>query len=97
MPFKKTGSNTAIDIQVNAGSKNFAVLKVDEWSRRLKVKCASVAKDNKANKEIIKKFTEIFSKDVKIVSGEKNNKKTLLVYGLTPEQAIFKLDINEKD
>ena len=100
MPFKKIGTDTAIDIQVNAGSKKFAIVGINKWNNRLKIKCISIAKDNKANKEIIKKFTEIFLKEVKIVSGEKNNKKTLLVFGLNPKQVKDKfniIDINEKN
>jgi len=64
------------------------------WRKRLEIKVASEAKDNKANKEVVQTIAEFFDKpvaNVHIVSGEKNREKTLLVKGVSVNNAVKKV------
>jgi len=54
----------------------------NNWRRCIEMKVTSPAKENKANKEVIKTVAEFFDKpvgDVLVVSGNKSRKKTVLV------------------
>jgi len=64
------------------------------WRKRLDIKVCSEAKDNKANKDVIKTVAEYFKKPVKdvlIVSGEKSRGKTLLIKNISSNEVIKKL------
>jgi len=64
------------------------------WRKRLDIKVRSEAKDNKANKDVIKTVADYFNKSVAnvyIISGEKNREKTLLVKDVSVDNAIKRL------
>jgi uncharacterized protein (TIGR00251 family) len=54
----------------------------NEWRRCLEIKVEGEAKENKANAEVIATLAAFFhcsSKDLRIMSGEKNREKTILL------------------
>ncbi len=64
------------------------------WRKRIEIKVCAEAKENMANKELIKTIAEYFSiltKDISIVSGEKNREKTILVKDVYVEDIIKKI------
>ena len=64
------------------------------WRKRLDIKVRSEAKENKANKDVIKTVAEYFNKSVAnvyIISGEKSREKILLVKGISVDNAIKRL------
>ena len=64
------------------------------WRKCLNIKVCSEAKDNKANKDVIKAVADYFNKSVAnvyIISGEKNREKTLLVKDVSVDNAIKRL------
>lgn len=66
----------------------------NQWRKRLEIKVCSLAKDNRANKEIIKVIADFFNKqdkDVSVISGEKSREKTLLVKNISLEHVIKRL------
>ncbi len=74
-----------ISFKIIAGSKVFAISKLDEHSYRLKIKSPPI--DGKANKEIV----EYFSKAFKIA---KSNVK--IISGLYSKNKIIDIPIDEK-
>ena len=66
----------------------------NQWRRRIEIKVHSDAKENKANKEVIKIVAEHLNspvKNVSIVSGEKNRDKTLLIKDTSVDAVVKRL------
>jgi hypothetical protein len=60
----------------------------NKWRRCIEIKVNSPAKNNKANKNVIKTIAEFLDKpveDVFVVSGIKNRSKTVLIKGISTE------------
>jgi uncharacterized protein (TIGR00251 family) len=54
----------------------------NKWRKRIEIKVCSSAKDNKANREIIKTIANHFNKsarEISIILGEKNREKTIFI------------------
>ena len=80
---------------VTTGAKNLVFPSgYNTWRKCLEIKVCSEAKDNKANKDVIKTVAEYFNKpitSVYIISGEKNRKKILLVKEVSVDSATKRL------
>ena len=66
----------------------------DQWRKRVEIKVSSEAKENKANKEVIKEVAEYFNKstrDISIISGEKSREKALFIKNVSIEFIVKKL------
>ena len=66
----------------------------DEWKNRIEIKVKAKAKDNKANKDVLKTVAEYFNakvNDIFIVAGEKSREKTVFVKGGSVEFISNKL------
>jgi len=60
----------------------------NKWRRCIEIKVNSPAKDNRANKDIIKSIADFLDKpvgDVFVVSGIKNRSKSVLIKGISAE------------
>ena len=60
----------------------------NKWRRCIEIKVNSPAKDNKANKDVIKTIAEFLDKPVKdvfVISGIKNRSKSVLIKGISAE------------
>ena len=80
---KKHRGDATLDLFVtpNASSTLFPS-GYNEWRKRIEIRVCSSAKDNKANKEVIKTIADYFNKSEKqisIISGEKKRGKLLAV------------------
>jgi len=66
----------------------------NSWRKRIEIEVCSEPKDNKADIEVIETVADFFSKstkDVLIVSGEKNKEKTLFIRNIVIDDVIKKL------
>ncbi|OGS40196.1 MAG: YggU family protein [Euryarchaeota archaeon RBG_13_31_8] len=92
---KKHKDGTLLDIFVTPKAKSVIFpAGYNPWRKRIEIKVSSEAKDNKANMDVIKTIAEYFSKptkDVMIVSGQKNKEKTLFIKDILVDEAIKKL------
>ena len=66
-------------IIVKANSPKNEILDYDENRDALKVNIKAPAENNKANVEIVKYFKKLTKQKVRIVSGLKSKKKTLVI------------------
>jgi len=60
----------------------------NKWRRCIEIKIKSPAKDNRANKDVIKSVAEFLDKPVKdvfVVTGIKNRSKSVLIKGISIE------------
>jgi len=84
---KKHQDGTTLNLFVNSGSHNAMFpAGLNNWRRCIEINVSAPAKDNKANKEIIKTIADFFEKpinDVFIISGVKNKKKIVFIKGVT--------------
>jgi len=92
---KKHNSGTilALFVTPNAGLTIFPA-GYNNWRKRIEIKVTSAAKDNKANKEVIKTVATFFQtneKNVSIVQGDKSREKNIVIKHISAEEIIHKL------
>ena len=66
----------------------------NRWRKRIEIKVSSPAKDNKANRDVIRTSAEFFNKsmeDVIIINGKKSRKKTVLIKDISSNNVLKKL------
>jgi len=84
---KKHPDGTTLNLFVTPGSRKIIFpAGVNSWRKSIEISVAASAKENKANKEVIKTIAEFFEKpvtDIFVVKGSKNRAKTVLVKGAT--------------
>ena len=86
---KKHHDGAIINLFVTPGAQS-AIFPAgfNKWRRCIEIKVNSPAKDNKANKYVIKTIAEFLDKpveDVFVVSGMKNRLKSVLIKGISAE------------
>lgn len=69
---------SSVKILVKTNAKKTLIKKYDEKLDLYYVDVSEIPENNKANIEIIKYFSRLTKKKVKIIKGLKNNKKTLI-------------------
>ncbi len=72
-------NNGNLKIIVKLNSKNTEIIKYDEDKKALIVQITQEPKENKANIEIIKFFTKILKKKIRIKSGLTSKEKILQI------------------
>ncbi|MEM4259786.1 MAG: DUF167 domain-containing protein [Candidatus Woesearchaeota archaeon] len=77
MDVEKYIKNNKLKIIVKPNSKKTEILDYNPEKKALRVNIKSPAHGNKANIEIIKLFSKILNKNIKISFGLKNKEKTL--------------------
>jgi len=83
----------ALFVTPNAGLTIFPA-GYNNWRKRIEIKVTSAAKDNKANKEVIKTVATFFQtneKNVSIVQGDKSREKNIVIKHISAEEIIHKL------
>jgi uncharacterized protein (TIGR00251 family) len=85
---KETENGVLINLDVSPNAKKTEIAGYNEWRKAIAVRVGSPPKGGKANAELIKYFEKVFGKDVKIVKGQTSTQKTILVEGITKDEAI---------
>ena len=89
---KVLDSGIIIDIEVTPGSRSLSVPSgYNEWRKRIEVKLTKNAQKGKANEQLIEGLAELFgisSSDILISSGATSSKKSLLIKGISYQQAF---------
>lgn len=83
MRLLKNGQGVVLDVHVKLNSKNFRVeLDGDE----LVVSCREAPVKGKVNREVVKKLSRLFNRQVEIVSGFSSRQKKLLIRDIEVEE-----------
>lgn len=86
------GSDVIVDIEVTPGSKSISVPSgYNEWRKRIEVKLTKNAQKGKANEQLVECIAELFaisSSNILINSGATSSKKSLLLKGVSYQQAV---------
>jgi len=77
-----SSNGTIIKVRARPRSRAFKILFSDE----ILICCTSPAEKGKANKEILKEFSDLFKHKVKIVSGQNSRTKRILIESIRPEE-----------
>jgi uncharacterized protein len=84
---KKYQDGAVLNLFVTAGSRKVVFpVGINNWRKCIEISVSAPAKNNKANKEVIKTVADFFEKsvhDVFVLTGAKNPKKTVFVKGVT--------------
>jgi uncharacterized protein len=98
---KDLGSSIIVDIEVTPGSRSISVPSgYNEWRKRIEVKLTKDARKGKANEQLIECLAALFgisSANILISSGATSSKKSLVIKGISYQQAvsIFAAHLNE--
>ena len=71
--------NNRLKIIVKPNSSKNQILAYDSNKQALKIAIAAKPEKGKANQEVIKFFSKLLNKKIKIISGLKSREKTLLI------------------
>jgi len=80
MNITKLIQNNTLRVIVRANASRNEIVKYDAERDALRVNIAAPAKEGKANAELIKYFSKITGKKVRILSGKTNKNKLLRLY-----------------
>ena len=86
---KKHQDGAIINLFVTPGAQSIIFpAGYNKWRRCIEIKVNSPAKDNKANKDVIKTIADFLDKPVEnvfVLSGAKNRSKTIFIKGVTTD------------
>ena len=92
---KNHENGATINLFVTPGAENnFFPVCLNKWRKRIEIKVAAEAKENKANLEVIKLIARFYNKpirNVKIIKGKKSKEKTVLIKDISESKTIKKL------
>ncbi|MFP3908689.1 MAG: DUF167 domain-containing protein [Archaeoglobaceae archaeon] len=80
-----------IDVDVTPGAKKNE-LGFDQWRSVVTVKVKSPPRKGKANNEIVKRFKELFGREVEIIAGQTSTRKVILVHHSSEDEVVKKLE-----
>lgn len=87
---RKVKDGILIDVAVSPNSGRERIKGYDPWRQRLLVEMKEKPEKFRVNRELVKYFSSLFNvpqKNVRIVAGEKEKLKTLLILGVDENEA----------
>ena len=95
---RQTQDGVILDLEISAGSKETAVHGYNPWRRRIEVRLSERAEHGKANEQLVSFFSCLFginSKDIQIIRGLTNSKKSVKIVRAKAEDILRTLIENE--
>lgn len=86
---------TLLDVEVSPGAARTELAGVNEWRGTVQVRVASVARDGRANEELLEFLADVLSvprKGLSIVKGSRAHRKKVLV-PLAVEETLSRLGL----
>ncbi len=81
---RQTGDGVVLNLEISPGAKETAVHGYNPWRKRIEVRLSERAQKGKANEQLISFISDLFnvnSRDVRIITGSANSKKSVLIAG----------------
>ena len=95
---KKHRDGAIINLFVTPGNKSTIFpAGINKWRNCIEIKICSPARDNLANKEVIKTIADYLKRPVEnvfIISGAKNRSKSVLIKDISPEFISERLKVS---
>ncbi|MGB9936884.1 MAG: DUF167 family protein [Methanobacterium sp.] len=89
---KEVDDGILVDIEVSTKSNKFEISGYNEWRERIEIRIKSPPLKGKANKEIIQYFSKLTKKHIELITGHKNQLKTLKIYNISKKEFLKILD-----
>ncbi len=81
---RQTSEGVVLDLEISPGAKETAVHGYNPWRKRIEVRLSERAQKGKANEQLISFLSDLFhvsSRDVRIITGLANSRKSVLIVG----------------
>ena len=81
---RQTGDGVVLDLEISPGAKETVVHGYNPWRKRIEVRLSERAQKGKANEQLISFISDLFnvnSRNVRIITGSTNSKKSVLIAG----------------
>lgn len=81
---RQTIEGVVLDLEISPGAKETAVHGYNPWRKRIELRLSERAQKGKANEQLISFLSDLFhvnSRDIRIITGLANSKKSLLIAG----------------
>lgn len=95
---RQTSEGVVLYLEISPGAKENAVHGYNPWRKRIEVRLSERAQKGKANEQLISFLSDLFyvnSRDVRIITGLTNSKKSLLIVGAKMPEILKLLKENE--
>jgi len=95
---RETGEGVILDLDISPGAKATCIHGYNPWRKRIEVRLSERAQKGKANEQLISFLSDLFhvnSRDVRIITGSTNSKKSLLIVGANVPDILKILTENE--
>ncbi len=95
---RQTLDGVILDLEIAAGAKENAVHGYNPWRRRIEVRLSERAEKGRANDQLVFFFSCLFrinSRDIQIITGLTNSKKSVKIIGARAEDILRTLIENE--
>ncbi len=95
---KEVEDGVIIELEISAGAKETAIQGYNPWRTRIEVRVSEKAQKGKANEALISYFSDMFhvsSRNVQIITGMTNSKKTIKISGLRINDALKIISEND--
>lgn len=86
-----------LELDISTGSKETAIKGYNPWRKRIEIRLSERAQKGKANAELMSFLSDLFkvhSRDVELISGSTNSKKSVKIIRAQAED-ILKILTNE--
>ena len=94
---RQVDDGVILELDISAGSKETAIKGYNPWRKRIEIRLSERAQKGKANAELMSFLSDLFkvhSRDVEIISGSTNSKKSVKIIQ-AQAQDILKILTNE--
>ena len=95
---RQTSEGVVLDLEISPGASEIAIHGYNPWRKRIEVRLSERAQKGKANEQLISFLSCLFhvnSRDVRIIKGLANSKKSLLIIGVQMPDILKLLKENE--
>lgn len=88
---KQAPDGVVLDLEISAGSKETKVYGYNPWRRRIEVRLSERAEKGRANDQLVHFLSGLFgvnSRDIQIITGLTNSKKSVKIIGANVEDIL---------
>ncbi len=88
---RETPDGVTLDLEISPGAKETAVRGYNPWRRRIEIRISEKAEKGKANDQLVSFLSGLFrvnSRNVQIITGMTNSKKSVKIIGAKAEDIL---------
>lgn len=97
---RQTPDGVILDLEISPGAKETSVHGFNPWRKRIEVRLSERAQKGRANEQLISFFSELFevnSRNVQIITGLTNSKKSVKILGAKSDDILKVLNGNKSN